>query len=221
MNINYSTSIRFAFVSIFIWLTLQSIYFSTIQRYELKNVVSKGTHWPDMFPAGEIVSNFKLRQNITAEQTDIQSNKFHNNVCLEIQLATYGNRLNKGTFEVRITTKDASETKVLDAKLIEDNALEVICFDHITFEQIYKKEAWLEISGTNGQPKQSVTAMLSSFPGGHRAEVQGKPTSSTLVYQASIQEDSKIYKINAHVLIVFTSLIIALMLFSWRPINQA
>ena len=201
-------------VSLFLLLILAFMYYPSIQRYAYKLVVNEGPAWTSMRPAGEIVSGFTLKQSITVTETDLPEHEFANPICVELQFANYGNRRNTGSFEVRISTNDKVESQTLEASPINDNELEAICFDRFRFEEIYKRDAWLEIRGIDGQPKKSVSVVLSDLPVGARAEVQGTPTSDTLVLYVAIKKDPGMYRVISYVLITLSALIMALLMFA-------
>ena len=211
---------RFASIWIFLMLMLLFMYYSSIQRYAYKLVVNEGPAWVGMRPAGEIVSGFTLKQKIMVNETDLQVFEYANPVCVELQFANYGNRRNSGRFEIQLSTLDKSETQTLNASPINDNELETICFDRFRFEEIYKHDAWLEIRGIDGEANKSVSVVLSALPGGARAEIQGKPTSDTLVLYLGIKKDPGLYRVISYVLIAFSALMMALLLFATSSLSR-
>lgn len=203
----------FGLIVLFSTAMLLFMYWETIQRYELKHAVNEGTKWTHMKPAGEISAGFKLRQSITHEYTDLRDTEWENPVCLDIQFVNYMNRRNEGNFSVTLTTGSATETRSLKAKFIRDNALHLVCYDSITFDQIYRKDAWIEVAGIDSPPKRSVSVTLGLPAGGARAEVNGQESDATLVYNAYIRKDPEWYQINSLVLIAFAAVMMALLLF--------
>ena len=211
---------RLISVGVFVLLMLLYMYNPAIERYAYKLSINKGSAWTAMRPAGEIVSDFSLKQKLTVTQTDLAEREFDNPICLEIQFVNYGNRINTGHFEVRVTTAGKSEAQILEARHIRDNSLEVICFDNILFEDLHNHEAWLEILGIDGQPRRSVSAVLSTFPEGSRAEVQGKLTNETLAVYLAIKKDPEHYQIIAYVLLALSAMLMTLLMFATWSLSE-
>lgn len=203
----------FIAIAVFTAAMLLFMYWETVERYELKHAVNEGPNWGHMKPAGEIAQGFQLRQRITHDYTDLRETEWVFPVCLDIQFVNYGNRSNDGRFSVSLQTGTGSETQILEVKHIRDNTLELVCFDTITFGDLYQKDAWIEVAGIDSVPKRSVSVTLGSAAVGARAQVNGTPSDSTLVFYTSIRKDPEMYQINSLVLMAFASVMIALMLF--------
>jgi len=212
--------ILFGKLALFGLLMLLYMYYPTIERYEEKHVVNEGIAWKDMHVAGEITSEFNLRQSIRAEYTDLLPNEFHYPLCLDIQLANYANRLNTGRFRVTVSTATATEQRVLEARYIDDNAMELVCFESIPFQQVFQKDAWVEIQGMDSPRGKSVTTVVSTTAGRPRALINGQASNLTLVYLASIRKDPELYQINSYVLVVFSSLLMAALLLASRTLTN-
>lgn len=203
-------------VCVFIIFLMICMYHETIERYKLKTIHNHGTPWTGMTPAGEITSSFHLRQSVRFDTNDLGTFELDAPVCLDIQFVTY-RRKNQGQFRVRLSAGDAVDEQVLEAKPIVDNALQLVCFDKISFDQIYHHDAWLEIEGIDGVPHKSVSAVLSAVEGPARAHINGQPTDSTLVYVGMIRKDPELHQINSYVLIIFAGLAMTLMMAAARP----
>ena len=210
---------RFGKFTLFGVAMLLFMYFQTIERYEQKHVVNEGIAWADMHAAGEITPTFHLRQSIRTEFTDLQPTEFHHPLCLDIQLANYANRVNTGRFKVRVSTASTTEERVLEAKYIRDNAMELVCFDGISFQQIHQKDAWVDVQGIDSPAGKSVTAVVSSTAGPPRATLNGAASDLTLVYIASIRKDPEWHQVNSYVLIVFAALLMTALLLGGRALS--
>lgn len=208
------------FVCTFLLLMLLYLYNSSIERYAYKPVINEGPAWIGMRPAGEIIADFTLKQKITISETDLPEFDFANTVCVEIQFATYGNRRNSGKFELKITIPEKSESQFIDVNQINDNELKSICFDTVRFQDLYHREAWLELNGVDGLPKKSVTAIVSALPQGERAEIQGEATPDTLVMYWAVKKDPGLYRVISYTLLVFSALIMGLLMFATRGLAK-
>lgn len=206
----------FVAIALFVAAMLLFMYWETVQRYQLKPAINIGAGWTGMAAAGEIAPGFLLRQQITHDTTDLRETEWKHPICLDIQFANYGNRPNDGSFAMTVRAADAEQTVVVEAKHINDNALELFCFDRIRFQQLYRQEAWLEIKGIDSPPKRSVTAIVSDLPQGHRATINGQPTDKTLVYYVFISKDPEMYQINSLVLMALSALFMTLLMFARR-----
>lgn len=193
------------------------MFYPVIERYENEDVLTKGIPWAGMRPAGEITPDFRLRQNLRTEHTQLEPHELDNVFCMDVLFATYGRRRNDGLIRLRVTAGDATDEQLVDVKNLIDNSLELICFPGVTFAQVYQRDAWIDIEGVSAAPGKSVTAVLSSTAGLPRATVNGAETDLTLVYVAKIRKDPGLYKFNSFVLIAFASLILTLLMVAAQP----
>ena len=207
-------------VGLFLLLMLLYMYNASIERYAYKPNFNEGPPWIGMRPAGEIHKDFKLKQSISVSETDLPDFDFANPVCVEILFASYGNRRNTGSFGIELITPDKSESKILEASQINDNELKSTCFETIRFQDIYKKEAWIEINGIDGLPNKSVTAVVSALPQGERADINGETTTDTLVMYLAVKKDPGLYRIISYTLLVFSALIMGLLMFATRSLAE-
>lgn len=207
-----ASAIIFGKLTLFGVAILLFMYWESIERYEEKHVLNEGIAWADMHAAGEITPSFHLRQSIRTDVTDLLPTEFQHPLCLDIQLANYANRANTGRFKVRVSTASTTEERVLEAKQISDNAMELVCFDSISFQQIHQKDAWVDVRGIDSPAGKSVTAVVSSTAGPPRATINGAASDQTLVYIASIRKDPELYQVNSYVLIVFSALLMTALL---------
>ena len=180
------------------------MFYPVIERYENEDVLTKGIPWAGMRPAGEITPDFRLRQNLRTEHTQLEPHELDNVFCMDVLFATYGRRRNDGLIRLRVTAGDATNEQLVDVKNLIDNSLELICFPGVTFAQVYQRDAWIDIEGV-------------SAAGLPRATVNGAETDLTLVYVAKIRKDPGLYKFNSFVLIAFASLILTLLMVAAQP----
>ena len=210
------TARQFGKLALFILLMLLFMYYPTIERYKNKHVLNEGIAWKDMRVTGEITPEFSLRQSIRVENTDLLPTEFHNPVCLDIQFANYANRKNTGRLRIVASTASASEERVIEARNIEDNEMELVCFHSISFREIFQQDSWVDIQGIDSPRGKSVTTVGSTTAGPPRAVINRRPSDLTLVYIASIRKDPELYQINSYVLIVFASLLMTAILLASR-----
>ena len=82
-------------------------------------------------PVGEIVKGFKIQQVIPVECFDVERNTFSHNlikdVDLEILLANYSNRKNRGTIQVSIEQGKLKTIQNIDMSKVEDNSFHRVC----------------------------------------------------------------------------------------------
>ncbi len=192
------------------------IYQKVIYEYRYAALDQIHEDWVGGRPAGEIAQGFQLIQAIDVTETDLLERDFVDPFCVKLLMANYANRRNRGTFAVSVSAGDARQVKVVNARKISDNQFETICFEDLRFDQIYRKPATLEISGTDGKPGRSVTAWLSSKPDGPRARVNGVDTDLILVHDIVLLKDTQNYQFNAYFLMLFASLAIGLILTALR-----
>ena len=101
-------------------------------------------------PAGEIVSGKKLVQRVEIPQS------IKGNISLEILFATY-NRTNESRLEVTLRQNDVSASKILETKTFKDNSYKRVYFEDFDLKD---GEAFIEISGIDGSPGNSITVWL-------------------------------------------------------------
>lgn len=192
------------------------LYQKDIHEYRYPPLDQSHKDWVGGRPAGEIVQGFKLSQLLDVTVTHQHERDFVDAFCIQLLMANYANRRNRGTFAVSVTAGDAQQVKTVNARKINDNQFENICFEDMRVEQIYRKPATLEITGVDGKPGRSVTAWLSSTPVGNRAQVNGVETDLTLVHNIVLLKDTQHYQYNAYFLMLFASLIVGLILTALR-----
>ncbi|MDR7148312.1 hypothetical protein J2W49_000240 [Hydrogenophaga palleronii] len=172
--------------------------------------------WVGGRPAGEIVQDFRLIQPLNIQDADILERDLSEPFCVNLLMANYANRRNRGTFAVSVSTVDVRQVKTVQAAEVLDNQYEKVCFEDLRFHQIYRKPATLEIAGVDGVPGRSVTAWLSSSPIGERVQINGAPTDLTLVHSIVLLKDTEKYQYNAYLLMLFASLLVGLILTAVR-----
>lgn len=198
---------QFLVVSALLAATYLLSYQKDIYDYRYLDVDNTLRNWVEGRPAGEIIRDFRLTQALDIVETEILERDFGNSFCVNLLMANYANRRNRGSFAVTVTTPQARQQKIVAADTVLDNQYHKVCFDELRFEYLYNQPATLEISGVDGVPGRSVTAWLSSAPTGARARVNGESTQLTLVHTVVLQKDTRNYQMNAYFLLLFASLL--------------
>lgn len=191
-------------------------YQKEIYEYRYMPLDLTQVDWVGGRPAGEIVADFRLIQPLNIQDADVLERDLSEPFCVNLLMANYANRRNRGTFAVAVGTAEARQVKTVEAAEVLDNQYEKVCFEDLRFHQIYRKPATLEISGIDGVPGRSVTAWLSNTPIGERVQVNGTPTDLTLVHTVVLLKDTKKYQQNAYLLMLFASLLVGLLLTALR-----
>ena len=192
------------------------IYQKDIYEYRYVAIDTTPRDWVGGRPAGEITRDFKLSQALDIQETQLLERDFGEPFCVNLLMANYANRRNRGSFSVTVITTNDRQEKRVEADAVLDNQYHKICFEELRFEQLYNKPATLEISGIDGEPGRSVTAWLSSAPTGARANLNGQPTDLTLVHTVVLLKDTRHYQLNAYFLLAFAALLGAAMLGALR-----
>lgn len=195
-------------------------YFLTYQQdiYEYRYMPIDDTprNWVEGRPAGEITREFTLSQALDINETELLEREFGEPFCVNLLMANYANRRNRGSFAVTVITPKSRQQKLVAAETVMDNQYHKVCFDELRFEHLYNQDATLEISGVDGEPGRSVTAWLSSAPTGARARVNGQPTELTLVHTVVLLKDTRNYQLNAYFLLLFAALLGGVLLTALR-----
>jgi len=147
-------------------------------------------------PVGEIVKGFKIQQVIPVECFDVERNTFSHNlikdVYLEILLANYSNRKNRGTIQVSIEQGKLKTIQNIDMSKVEDNSFHRVCFPVEEFAEFsLKNNLVLKITGLNGKSGSSVTAWLTEDISKGVAGINGVKTDKSLVYGLLFKENAK------------------------------
>jgi hypothetical protein len=166
MKLSHGPGVQFLVASLLAGLAFFLLYQDDIYRYRYKPTALKPTDWVAGRPAGEITQDYRLVQSLRVEEADVHSREFAEPFCVNLLMANYANRRNRGSFAVIVNTEEGREEKILQARDILDNDYERVCFETLRFEQIHRRPATLEISGIDGQAGSSVTAWLSAAPTG-------------------------------------------------------
>lgn len=216
MKLSHHPGVQFLMASAMAGLAFFLMYQQGIFQYRYKPTELVPVTWVGGRPAGEIVKDFLLVQPLNIQQADVHSRELEEPFCVNLLMANYANRRNRGSFAVRVIAGDERQEKILDASEILDNEYEKICFENLRFGQIYRQPAVLEVAGVDGEPGRSVTAWLSTTSEGERAVVNGQPTDLTLVHTIVLLKDSQSYQYNAYILMLFASLAVGLLLTATR-----
>lgn len=199
--------VQFVVASALLAATYFLLYQRDIYEYRYLEIDTTPRNWVEGRPAGEITREFTLSQSLDIQEAEVLERDFGEPFCVNLLMANYANRRNKGSFAVKVTTPEAGQVKLVAADTVLDNQNHKVCFDELRFEQIYRKPATLEIAGVDGEPGRSVTAWLSAAKNGGRASVNGQPTDLTLVHTVVLYKDTHNYQLNAYFLLVFAALL--------------
>lgn len=202
--------------SILAGLALFLLYQKDIYDYRFMPLDQTQRDWVGGRPAGEIVQSFRLRQPLNIQEADVLERDLSEPFCVNLLMANYANRRNRGTFAVSVSSAEARQVKIVQADEVLDNQFEKICFEELRFHQIFRKPATLEVEGVDGVPGRSVTAWLSDTPIGERVQIDGANTDLTLVHTIVLLKNTQNYQYNAYFLMLFASLIVGLMLTALR-----
>ncbi len=212
----HRSGVQFLVASALAGLAFFLMYQQGIFQYRYKPTELVPVAWVGGRPAGEIVKDFLLVQAMNIQHSQVHSREFEEPFCVNLLMANYANRRNRGSFAVRVIAGDERQEKIIEARDILDNEYQQICFENLRFAQIYRQPAVLEVAGIDGEPGSSVTAWLSATSEGERATVNGEATPFTLVHTIVLQKDSRNYQYNAYVLMLFASLLVGLLLTATR-----
>ncbi|MFN3495505.1 MAG: hypothetical protein ACK40L_13475 [Hydrogenophaga sp.] len=182
-------------------------YQKDIYEYRYMAVDLTPRNWVEGRPAGEITREFTLSQALDIQETELLERDFGEPFCVNLLMANYANRRNRGSFTVTVTTTEGRQQKRIPAETVVDNQYLKVCFDELRFDQLYNKPATLDIAGVDGEPGRSVTAWLSNARDGARARVNGQPTDLTLVHTVVLLKDTRNYQFNAYFLLLFAGLL--------------
>lgn len=202
--------------SMLVGLAFFLLYHKVIHEYRFMPLDLTEMDWVGGRPAGEIVQGFRLSQPLNIQEADVLERDLSEPFCVNLLMANYANRRNRGTFAVSVSSAEARQVKIVQADEILDNQFEKICFEELRFHQIFRKPATLEIAGVDGVPGRSVTAWLSDTPIGERVQIDGASTDLTLVHTIVLLKDTQNYQYNAYFLMLFASLVVGLMLTALR-----
>jgi hypothetical protein len=131
-----------------------------------------------------------------------------NTLCIAPFFAAYGNRPNRGSLDVTISTPDRSAQARLDMSAPRDNRFYPVCFDALSLEEVAGQNAVLTIRGVDGLLGSSVTTWLTSAHGGLPARVDGASAEHGLVYDVKVQVGNPRERWGAWVLVGLTALIL-------------
>lgn len=203
-------------VSVLVGLAFFLLYHKDIYEYRFMPLDQTQMNWVGGRPAGEIVQSFRLSQPLNVQEADVLARDLSEPFCVNLLMANYANRRNRGTFAVSVSSAEARQVKIVEADEVLDNRFEKICFEELRFHQIFRKPATLEIAGIDGVPGRSVTAWLSDAPVGERVQIDGASTDLTLVHTIVLLKSTQNYQYNAYFLMLFASLLVGLILTALR-----
>lgn len=173
------------------------------------------TTWTNAQPAGELVKDFHLTQQIVFRNNSyhrdfLRVDEVKGHVCVRILFATYRSRRNKGTVSVRLLSPRQISEQRIDVATLDDNAWKRVCFADMTYDDIAHGNSLLEVRGLDSRPGKGVTAWVSDFSGGPRVSIMNQPSDKALIYEIELQVDDMDYVYNAWILMGFTAALLAL-----------
>lgn len=187
------------------------LYHEQIVRYQHKPTHLVPLEWPERQLTGEIVAGFVLEQALVLKYTDLSARDRRRAICIGLLMSNYLNRRNQGRFSLELSTGDRSQVKVLRAREVRDNTLEMVCFDQIPLNDVIGREAKLTLTGLDGRPGRSVTAWLSPQPDLPPAVIAGVSAGGSLVFDTFVRAHSAPFQHNAYALMIIASLVLSLM----------
>ena len=156
-------------------------------------------------PAGEIDDSFELKQTVKFEKIYIVDHLLlHEDspLCLDILMANYGDRRNRGDIKFIIKNNSLKESKIIDVKKVKDNTKHKVCFEHFSISDIQNGQFELTIKGINSPSNKSVTVWLDTNISFGNSIINGKPVNKSLIFSIT-RATSKYTSSTTYLLILF------------------
>ncbi|MQR01306.1 hypothetical protein [Glaciimonas soli] len=161
----------------------------------------------DLIPAGEIVTGFHLKQPVNWPSLDnITKQDASSSVCVDLQLANYGDRHNEGTIALTLQANGVSRRVTVDASAIRDNAFHQFCFNDLIFGSIAHEPTNLILEGVNGKPGSSITAWLTADSVYGKAQINGVDSNKSLLFRINTVRKKDDQRISAIILTILCGL---------------
>ncbi|MBM9519512.1 hypothetical protein JWG39_06720 [Desulforhopalus vacuolatus] len=188
-------------------IIISSYYFIDKQLYTssyfpIDNYISD----MEIKPVGEITKDFYIEQFIISAN-DVSS-PADKPICLSLLMATYANRINKGSFVMGIKTRNKNESFLVDVTSIKDNEYFTKCFKNINIRDIQQSDnAKIFLKGVDGITGSSITAW--SMENTSAGNIVGKSNRS-LIYRLKMKKADKYYSVIICCSIAFVNILLLL-----------
>ena len=141
-------------------------------------------------PAGEIVQNVDLIQRVERSALVPGVGVFERDiVCVEVMLANYGNRNNKGVFFMELALDSVIVTQQVDAAIVRDNVNHKVCFTSLSAAALLEAQnITIALRGSSSPSGAAVTAWTTTdLRAGELLDGPGLLSGRSLVYSFSTQ----------------------------------
>jgi hypothetical protein len=173
-------------------------------------------------PLGEIVKGFRFEQKLIVPN-NVSAQVFDDApLCIQTQMATYGDRSNRGSIDwmVHVLQPSQKQTLRMDVTNIQDGENRLVCFDQFKHRQLFEQDVRLTVMGVDSLPGQAVTLWMSQNIPDAQATLNGAPTAKSLRLFIGKRKDSLQEVWAAKVLMLIFSLVVTLLILqlskSWR-----
>ncbi|TNF55542.1 MAG: hypothetical protein EP308_05840 [Burkholderiales bacterium] len=223
MRWQHSPMVQWLAMSLLFGFILFLYYHQDVAAYRYKQTHASTGEIPPHHPAGEITSRFVVEQPLLLKNTELQGRDLKQPFCVSLLMANYMNRRNQGEFSVSLRVGERSQNRLLQARKINDNTWEFVCFDEFRLADVLGKSALLTISGVDGQPGRSVTAWLTAATSADaQATLNGQRTDQQLLFSTHVRIHALPHMVNGYVLMALAAMIMAaLTLGSYRAGRSA
>lgn len=210
MRLQHSLIAQWLAMSLLFGFILFLYYHQDVAAYRYKQTHASTGEIPPHHPAGEITSSFVIEQPLLLEDTDLQGRDLNQPFCVSLLMANYMNRRNRGEFSVSLRIAERSQGQRLQARKINDNAWEFVCFDQFRLADVLGQPALLTVGGVDGQPGRSVTAWLTpATRTDAQATLNGKRTDQQLLFSTHVRIHAVPHMVNGYVLMTLAGMIMA------------
>ena len=161
----------------------------------------------DSLPAGELIADVRLRQSVNADMVQsLDEERSALPLCVEVLLANYGNRENRGTIRLGIDLDGRIESREIDVRTVKDNAYHRICFENVTLRDVHEaREVHVLLEGVDSEPGSAVTAWTTRDLGyGALVTTDDRLKERSLVFRIDCMQSSALRDILQILLIVIT-----------------
>lgn len=203
-------------LTLVVWLSLLSR--ESIGR-DYDETLLKPVSLVDPLPAGDIAEGVGIEQSFqlsgSAIETSKRLRKDTKQICLQLYLANYSNRRNRGLVKVSLGQAGLRLSRVIDMGSVADNAFHQVCFSTDDFDGFRENDLTVMIEGVNGKAGTSITAWLTGDLDHGRAYLNGIDTKKALRFGLSLRIDRRGISYPALALLsIYSALIFSVFLFT-------
>ncbi|MDD2466579.1 MAG: hypothetical protein PHI97_21485 [Desulfobulbus sp.] len=139
-----------------------AVYLYARYQSDQLHVIFGGQNIENMRPAGELIENVRLIQQVNIQQIQqVDRQLAQMPLCIEILMANYSNRSNNGTIRLGVALNDYTENTTISVDAIQDNAYHQVCFANISLTDVYAAQnLQILLEGVDSTPGHAVTAWL-------------------------------------------------------------